>query len=163
VDRVTVLGIGNILMSDEGVGVRAVNKLMEEYTFPPQVELVDGGTTGLHGLLPVIEDTDRLIVIDAVNGKGEAGSLYRFTLKDFRLTFPKKLSAHDIGFVECMAVTEVNGRLPKSVVIIGIKPADFTTLGMELTPAIEAKLDDLAGMVLGELADIGISPTTATT
>jgi hydrogenase maturation protease len=162
VDKVTVLGIGNILMSDEGVGVHAVNKMMEEYRFPPQVELIDGGTTGLHGILPIVEDTDSLIVIDAVNGKGEAGSLYRYTLEDFRLTFPKKLSAHDIGFVECMAVTEVNGRLPKSVVIVGIKPADMTTPGMELTPGIEAKLDDLIGMVLGELAALGISPTTAT-
>lgn len=161
-DRVTVLGIGNILMSDEGVGVRAVQKLMEEYTFPTNVELIDGGTTGLHGILPIVEDADRLIVIDAVNGKGEAGSLYRYTLEDFRLTFPKKLSAHDIGFVECMAVTEVNGRLPKSVVIVGIKPADMTNLGMELTPGIEEKLGDLVDMVLAELAELGISPTTAT-
>jgi len=157
-----VLGIGNILMTDEGVGVHAVNKMMEEYTFPSNVELIDGGTTGLHGILPIVEDAERLIVIDAVNGKGEAGSLYRYTLKDFRLTFPKKLSAHDIGFVECMAVTEVNGRLPKSVIIIGIKPVDMTTPGMELTSHIDARLNDLIDMVLSELTEMGISPITAT-
>lgn len=153
--KIIVIGIGNILMSDEGVGVRVVERLMSEYSFPPNVELYDGGTTGMQGLLPLMEMADHLVVIDAVKGAGEPGSVYRYTLEDFRLTIPKKLSAHDIGFIECLAVAEINETLPKSVVVIGIRPEDDSTLAMELTPTIKAKVEELVKMTLEEISSLG--------
>ena len=156
--KIIVLGIGNILMSDEGVGVRVVEKLLEEYSFPPNVEIYDGGTTGLHGLMPLIEEADHLVVIDAVNGPGEPGSIYRYTLDDFKLSMPKKLSSHDIGFIECITIAELNGRLPESVVIIGIKPEDFATRKMELTETVNKKLNELANAAVKEITALGASP-----
>ncbi len=156
--KIIVLGIGNILMSDEGVGVRVVEKLLAEYGFPPNVEIYDGGTTGLHGLMPLIEEADHLVVIDAVNGPGEPGSIYRYTLDDFKLSMPKKLSSHDIGFIECITIAELNGRLPESVVIIGIKPEDFTTRKMELTKTVNGRLNELADAAVKEIAALGASP-----
>ena len=156
--KIIVLGIGSILMSDEGVGVRVVEKLQEEYSFPPNVEIYDGGTTGMHGLLPLIEEADHLVVIDAVNGPGKSGTIYRYTLKDFKLTMPKKLSSHDIGFIECLTIAELNGRVPESVIIIGIKPEDFTTRQMELTETVNNKLNELTNMTVKEIAALGASP-----
>ncbi|HEB73425.1 MAG TPA: HyaD/HybD family hydrogenase maturation endopeptidase [Nitrospirae bacterium] len=157
--RITVIGIGNILQCDEGVGVRVVEKLMADYSFPENVELYDGGTTGMHGLLPLIEQADNLVVIDAVNGAGEPGAVYRFTLEDFKLTIPKKISAHDVGFIECLAVAEVNDSLPKSVVVIGVKPEDMTTSSMELSVCVKEKLDDLVRLTLKELSSLGARPS----
>jgi hydrogenase maturation protease len=157
--KITVIGIGNILQCDEGVGVRVVEKLMADYSFPENVELYDGGTTGMHGLLPLIEEADNLIVIDAVNGEGEPGTTYRLTLEDFKLTIPKKLSAHDVGFIECLAVAELNDSLPKTVVVIGIKAEDMTTSSMELSPRIKEKIDDLLRLTLKEVSSLGVTPS----
>jgi len=157
-DKIIVIGIGNVLMCDEGVGVRVAEKLMAEYAFPANVEVYDGGTTGMHGLMPLIEEADRLIVIDAVNGPGEPGELYRYTLDDFKLNIPKKLSAHDIGFIECMAIAGINERSPASTVIIGVKPADIGSWEMRLTGAVAARVEDLMRMVVDELESAGAPP-----
>ncbi len=156
IPKIIVLGIGNILMSDEGVGVRALERLKEKYSFPENVEMHDGGTTGLHGLLPLVEEADHLVVIDAVNGEGEAGTLYRYTSDDFKKIFPKKLSAHEIGFMECLTVAELNGRLPKSVIIIGIKPEDMQTPNIGLTSTIKLKVDELAEAAAKEIESLGV-------
>lgn len=155
---IIVIGIGNILMSDEGVGVRVVEKLMAEYSFPDNVEIYDGGSTGLKGLMPLIEDADHLIVVDAINGPGEPGALYRYTVEDFKLNIPKKLSAHDVGLLECLTYAEINERLPESVIIIGVKPVDMTTPSMELSQAISLKVSGLVDMSLHELRKLGAEP-----
>ena len=153
--NIIVIGMGNVLLTDEGVGVRAVERLMEEYAFPPNVRLVDGGTTAMKGLLPLVEEAERLVVVDAVDGPGEPGALYRYDGGQFRRNIPKKISAHDIGFLECLAIADVNGRAPKSVTIIGIKPFDMRTPSMSLSPLIEGKMDELIKMILEELAALG--------
>jgi len=160
-EKIIVVGLGNILMSDEGVGVRVVDRLKERYTFPANVEVYDGGTTGMHGLLPLMEEADHMIVIDAVNGPGEAGDVYRYSLEDFKLTIPKKLSAHDIGFIECLAVAEINETLPRSVTVIGVKPSDMTTMSMELTETVKASMEKLMDMTLAELRSLGASPVSS--
>ncbi|MDH5478708.1 MAG: HyaD/HybD family hydrogenase maturation endopeptidase [Nitrospinota bacterium] len=156
--NITVIGMGNVLLSDEGVGVRVVERLMETRRFPPHVRIVDGGTTAMKGLLPLVEEADHLIVVDALNGHGPAGSIYRYTGADFRKNVPKKISAHEIGFLECLAIAEVNDRSPASVVVIGVKPKDMTTASMSLSPEIEALLDPIGDMVCGELAALGAGP-----
>ncbi|MBI5815015.1 MAG: HyaD/HybD family hydrogenase maturation endopeptidase [Nitrospinae bacterium] len=152
--RIIVLGVGNILLSDEGVGVRVAEKLLAEYSFPPNVQIYDGGTLGLN-LLPFIEEADHLIVLDAVNGPGEPGSLYRYTAEDFTLAMPKKMSAHDIGLIECLAIAQINDELPKSVVIIGVKPEDIRSYKMELTETIGPKAEEMAKMALAEIESLG--------
>ena len=153
--NITVIGMGNILLSDEGVGVRVVERLMENYRFGPNVRLVDGGTTAMKGLLPVVEEAEHLIVVDALRGLGQPGAIYRFSGDDFRKNIPKKISAHEIGFLECLAIAEVNERYPRSVVVIGIEPVDMKTPSMSLTAQMEAKVDEAVQMVLAELAALG--------
>lgn len=154
--KTAVLGVGNLLLSDEGIGVHVAKKLLAEYSFPDNVDVYDGGVTGMMGLLPIIEESDRLIVIDAIDGPGKPGELYRYTLDDFRLFIPKKLSAHDVGLLECLTIAEVNGRSPETVTVIGVKPKDIKTYSMDLTSVISSKVGDLAGMVMEELRAMGI-------
>ncbi len=159
--KIIVLGIGNVLMSDEGIGVRVVEKLQAEYRFPPNVEIYDGGTTGLRGLMPLIDEADNLVVIDAVNGPGEPGSIYRYNLDDFKLTIPKKLSAHDIGLIECLAIAELKEKVPEKVVIIGIKPESLSAEGMGLTETIKNRLEELTKMTVEVITSLGAPPLNA--
>ena len=156
--QITILGIGNILLKDEGVGVRVVERLLAGYRFPENVAVYDGGVTGLMGLLPIIEDTDHLIVVDAIKGDGPPGTLYRYPLSEFRLCLPKKLSMHDVGFVECLTVSELNGTLPKSTVVVGVQPEDFSSLEMGLTDTVQKTVTPLVEMVMKELAALGAHP-----
>ncbi|MGK7346144.1 MAG: HyaD/HybD family hydrogenase maturation endopeptidase [Candidatus Nitrospinota bacterium M3_3B_026] len=157
--QIAVIGVGNVLLSDEGLGVRAAERLMAEYDFPENVEVYDGGVTGMMGLLPIIEEADSLVILDAVNGPGEPGTLYRHTLDDFRKVIPKKMSIHDVGVMECLAIAQVTGRLPRSVIILGMKPGDMTTPGMRLTDTVEKRIGELARMAVDELAAMGSAPT----
>ena len=157
-EKIIVLGIGNILMKDEGIGVRVVEKIMEDYKFPDNVEIYDGGVTGMMGLLPLIEEADHLVVIDAVNGPGEPGTLYRYTGEQFRHTIPKKLSPHDIGFVECLTIAEINERSPKSITVIGVKPEDIKTREMGLTERVSQVFDDLVSKTIEELKTLNAGP-----
>ncbi|HEY3346013.1 MAG TPA: HyaD/HybD family hydrogenase maturation endopeptidase [Nitrospirota bacterium] len=150
-----VLGVGNILLKDEGVGVRVIERLKEAYSFPDNVELFDGATAGLD-LLPVLEGLDNLIVVDTVKTTEEPGAIFRFTLEDINVKVPYKTSLHQIGMVEVFAIAEALGKKIGPTVIIGIQPEDMTPWGLELTPTIEAKVPELMSMVLKELEAIGI-------
>ncbi len=159
---VVLLGIGNILLTDEGAGVHAINMLMEKYTFPENVELYDGGVTGMAGLLPIIEDADHLVILDAANGPDEPGTVRRYNLDDFRLTVPKKLSSHDIGLIDCLSVAETIGKSPESVTIIGIQPENITTYAMTPSPTIAKNLEKMVTMVIDELCALGVTPLSVT-
>lgn len=150
--------MGNILLSDEGLGVRAAERLMAEYDFPENVEVHDGGVTGMMGLLPIIEEADGLIILDAVDGPGEPGALYRHRLDDFRKIIPKKMSIHDVGVMECLAIAEVTGRLPRSVIILGMKPYDMATPRIGLSAPVESRMRELVRMAAVELSGMGAAP-----
>lgn len=156
--RIMVLGVGNILLKDEGVGVRVIERLRENYSFPENVELYDGATAGLD-LLPVMEGVDNLIVVDTVKTTEEPGAIFRFTLEDINVKVPYKTSLHQIGMIEVFAIAEALDKKIGPTVIIGIQPEDMTPWGLELTPTIEAKVPELMSMVLKELEAIGIKAT----
>ncbi len=156
-DRVVVLGVGNILLKDEGVGVRVVEKLLADYDFPQNVKVVDGGTQGLW-LMSTIQQTDHLVVVDAVLGDGAPGSIYRLERDDLPKGLRAKQSAHDSDLIESLNLCGLLDKAPKSVVVIGIQPADITPYGIELTPAIASKMDELVKLVLDELNTMGLTP-----
>jgi len=146
--KTVVLGVGNLLLSDEGVGVHVVKKL-SEMTLPSEVEVVEGGVGGL-GLMDVVMGADRLIVIDAVKGGGPPGSIYRFEPND--LTAPAddfKMSVHEIGVLEVIRLSGLLGRTPRTS-IFGVEPKSMDT-GMELSPEIQAKVPKLIELILNEL------------
>ena len=152
--RVMVLGVGNILLRDEGVGVKVVERLKAAYRFPDNVELVDGGTAGLD-LMHVVSGVDRLIIVDTVKTNEPPGSIFRFTPDDINKKVPYKTSLHQIGMVEVFTIAEVLGKKIDAV-IIGVQPEDMSDWGLELTPTIEAKVPEIMAFVLRELEAIGI-------
>ena len=146
--KTVILGVGNLLLTDEGVGVHVINKMME-MDFPPEVELVEGGVDGLY-LMNVVTSTDRLIVIDAVKGGGSPGSIYRFEPKDLEPNIDTfKMSVHQIGVLEVIRLSCLVGEVPKTT-IIGIEPKSVE-MGMELTSEIQAKVPRIIELVLDEL------------
>jgi hydrogenase maturation protease len=146
--KTVILGIGNVLLSDEGIGVHVANELMQR-ELPPEVSVVEGGTDGFR-LLNVITEADRLIVVDAVKGGDEPGTIYRFDIKDVKNS-PSgfKTSVHQIGILEVIDLSGLIGKTPHTTVI-GIEPKSLA-MSMELTPEIMAKVPRVIELVLEEL------------
>jgi len=157
-ERIVVLGVGNILLKDEGVGVRAVEEFQRTYDVPENVQIVDGGTQGLW-LMSTIQQTDRLIVVDAVLGDGEPGTLYRLERKDLPKGLRAKQSAHDSDLVEALNLCELLEVGPESVVVIGIQPQDITPFGLDMTEKVAVRLPDLVLRIVEELNELGIEPS----
>lgn len=153
--RIIVLGVGNILLRDEGVGVRVIERLKETYSFPDNVELMDGATAGLD-LLPFMEGASSVIIVDTVKTTEPPGSIFRFTPDDIDNKVPYKTSLHQIGMVEVFTIAEALGKKMEAV-IIGIQPENMEDWGLELTPTIEAKIPELMEIVLKELESLGIT------
>ncbi len=150
-----ILGIGCILFTDEGFGIRVIEKLQELYEFPEYVSIVDGGVLGLN-LLGVISEADHLIVVDAVRNKESAGSLYRLEGDAIPERIRAKNSLHQVDFLEALTMCQALDKIPKTV-ILGVEPEDIDTLGLELTSATRAKVEPMIGMVLTELDRLGVN------
>jgi hydrogenase maturation protease len=152
--KILILGIGNILFADEGVGIRVVERLQTRYRFPEYVTVMDGGVLGL-SLMCYITETEHLIVVDAVKKGGPPGTLYRLTGDEVPRRFLAKNSLHQIDFLEALTACDVIEKLPETV-ILGVEPEDIDSMSLELTSAREEKMDDLIEMVLRELERIGV-------
>ncbi len=153
--EVMVLGIGCILYTDEGFGVRVVEKMEALYEFPDNVLLVDGGVLGIN-LLGVISKPDHLIVVDAIRNKGKPGDLYRLAGDQIIQRIRAKNSLHQVDFLEALTLCQALDKVPETV-IIGVEPEDIDTQGLELTPAIQRKIGPVIEMVLTELDRLGVS------
>jgi hydrogenase maturation protease len=155
--KVVILGVGNLLMCDEGLGVHAVMALEEGYDFPDSVRCVDGGTS-TQELLGDLEDLDHLIVLDAVASGSEPASMIRLEGASVPAAFTTKLSPHQIGISDLLAMLKFTGHAPKRVLLLGVEPA-LLTLGMELSPKVAARVPELCAQVLEELGKLGLAPT----
>jgi hydrogenase maturation protease len=147
-------------MSDDGIGVRVVQRLSEEYTFPPEVETLDGGTLGLD-LLPLLEGLERLLIVDAMETGGPPGTITRLTGDEIPIAFETRLSAHQMGLKDLLAVSRLLGNTVPEMVLLGVQP-ECIELGVELSPPVAAVLDTLVEMALRELEEWGIvsAPTS---
>ena len=148
--KVVIIGIGNLILRDEGVGVHAVREL-EGRELPPGIEVIDGGTATME-LLPVFQEAERIIVIDALKGEGKPGTIYRLTPDDLMGETERPLSLHQVGLLEVLGMARQLGGEP-DVVIIGIEPKEISW-GMELTPEVEAKLPRVIEAVFEELGGL---------
>ena len=151
---VLVLGIGNLIMSDDGIGVRVVQRLSGRYRFPAGVSVVDGGTLGLD-LLPMLEGVDRLLVVDAVEMGRVPGSIIRLYGDDVPVILETRLSPHQVGLKDLLAVAMLQGYMPREMVLWGIQP-ERCELGMELSETVAFQLVFLVDRVLADLAGWGI-------
>ena len=153
---VTVLGIGNIILRDEGFGVRAVEYLEEHYRFSPDVRLLDGGTLGPE-LLHFLTGTEKLLILDAVSGDGAPGTVYRFENDAVMAHFQEKVSSHEIGIQDVLAWLTVTERAIPNVVVLGMQPYEVTA-GLSLSPQMAAALPHFAHRAVEELVRWGIVP-----
>ncbi len=150
-DKIVVLGIGNTILSDEGLGVKALELLRKRYDFPGNVELIDGGTIGID-LLYFIEDADRLLVLDAVLGNGKPGSFHKFVGNEVKAYFRNKVSMHEIGFQEVLGLLELKGTNNKEIVVMGLEPKTID-LGTELSPEVLSGMEVLLEEALRQLKE----------
>jgi hydrogenase maturation protease len=152
--RVVVVGVGNILLKDEGIGVHVARALQEMDIASPdgEAEVVDGGTSP--DAFDAAEGADKLIIVDAVQGGGEPGTVYRFRPDDVSAE-PKLLtSLHDLGLLDSLRMMEILGSQPRETVIIGVEPAEVDW-GLELTPALRQKLPEIVRRVMEEQSACG--------
>lgn len=152
--RIVVLGIGNILLSDEGVGVRAVEALRERWLLPDDVEVIDGGTSGME----LLEDLSRagvLIVADAVKTGGSPASVVRIAGDDVPVFFRARLSPHQVGLSDVLADLAFLGEAPRETILFGIQPVSMAT-GMTLTPDVAQRLPELVAGIVAELLAHGV-------
>jgi hydrogenase maturation protease len=153
--RITILGVGNILLSDEGVGVRVAEALYRRYEFADHVRVLDGGVLGVR-LMGIVSDTDILIVVDAVCNRGAPGDLYRLADDQVPRRVLAKQSMHQMDLPEVLALCRAIDHDPH-VVVVGVEPEDITTVSDRLTPTIAGKVDNLICLVLDELDRLGAS------
>ena len=145
---ILVLGIGNVLLRDEGIGVHIIEE-MKKNDLPDNVELVDGGTGGAD-LLDVIAERQKVIVIDAVQGDYKPGTLIRFTAEDLVKLDGTEVSLHELGLYETLLMAKMLGCEPKEVIIIGIKPKEIKW-GLELSEEIKPLVPKIIDIVLKEI------------
>jgi hydrogenase maturation protease len=145
--RTAVIGIGNILMADEGAGIEALG-LLEKRGCPDFVELVDAGTA-FFAIVPDLRDFEKLIILDVARGGQDPGTVYRFELDDVKGD-DVLLSLHDIGVVDALRMEKLVGKVPQDIVFFGIEP-ERVELSIGLSPGIAKRLDYLVDRVLEEL------------
>jgi hydrogenase maturation protease len=155
--RTTVIGLGNPLMGDDGLGIVAVERLQARYELPATVEVVDGGTWGMR-LLPAIEDAESLLLIDAIDLDKPPGTEVTLGREELPRTFFHKLSPHQIDVGEVLALCEVRGRLPRQAIAIGVQP-EHVAFGAPLSDTVASRVDAVVGSVVRQLAAWGHAVT----
>ena len=138
--RKLILGIGNLLNRDEGVGIHAIRALQQKNA-TSDFEIIDGGTLGLN-LLPLVEESSHLLVLDAIDGHKEPGTLIELAREEVPLFSTIKMSQHQLLFQEVLALAQVRGHLPAHLALIGIQPADLE-VGVDLSPTVAQTLPRL--------------------
>lgn len=146
--KLVILGVGNILLKDEGVGVHTVNEL-KKLDLDEDIALIDGGTSGMD-IISLIE-AEKVIVVDAIKADAKPGSIFKFKPEEINDASQKKinLSLHDVGLLQSIKLAELIGRKP-DVTIFGIVPFDYSDLGLEITPELSEKVPRLMELVLEE-------------
>jgi hydrogenase maturation protease len=156
---ILILGIGNLLWGDEGFGVRTLEALDARYVFPENVQLVDGGTQGLY-LLPYVKGARKMMIFDAVDYAMPPGTL-KVVWNDQVPAFlgANKMSLHQVGFQEVLALAKLGESLPEELVLIGVQPEDMTDYGGSLKDSVRAQVPAAITVGLEVLAKWGVPGT----
>ena len=146
--RFAVVGVGNLLLKDEGIGVHIAHAL-QQIDIPDNVKIIDGGTS--LDLPDYLKDTDKLIIIDAVKTGGQPGTIYRFHPYDMDIESEGIISLHELGLAQSLKMMRLIGNEPKETVIIGIEPKEIDW-GTELSAELQQKIPEIINAVLGEIS-----------
>lgn len=148
--NIKILGCGNTLMGDDGVGIRVIERL-QEMKLPGNIEIIDAGVGGM-SILSWIEDADKVVIVDAVQtGNEPPGTVYEFTDKELPPSDMFMLSLHDLNLVDTINVGRVVQKMPEVIVIIGVEVKRVAEFTKELTPEVEEAIPEVIDLVLKEL------------
>ncbi|WP_378080265.1 HyaD/HybD family hydrogenase maturation endopeptidase [Aeromonas bestiarum] len=148
-----ILGVGNLLLSDEAVGVRLVEGLGREYRFAPGIELLDGGTAGME-LLEAMASRDHIILADAVRSGNPPGTVVTLQGEEIPTLFGRKISPHQLGLADVLSALHMTGESPKRLTLIGIEPESLEPR-IGLTPRVAAAMGEAKDRILTLLASVG--------
>ncbi|MGO9378921.1 MAG: HyaD/HybD family hydrogenase maturation endopeptidase [Dissulfurispiraceae bacterium] len=151
-----LLGLGNVLMKDERLGVHVAKTIKERYDCLPELEIIDGGTLGLD-LLPLFEQFDRMVIVDAVNFGREPGYIGVLEDEQIPAVIFSKLSVHQIGLADLLSVAKLKGVMPSKVCLIGMQPTAVEfALGLEMSDVINANIDKMIEVTINKLKELKI-------
>jgi hydrogenase maturation protease len=148
-----ILGLGNLICGDDGLGVTAVHRLLDAYDAPEGVRILDGGTLGL-SLLPYLEDAERAILVDAIRDDAAPGSFVRLMGDDVAPAVATRLSVHQVGVIDLLDGARWLGKTPSTLVLLGLVPASVE-LSVALSAPVERKLPELVRRIAAESAALG--------
>jgi len=151
---VLVLGLGNVVCTDDGAGIAAIHMLIREYDLPEGVVALDG--LGL-SLLPLVDSADQVILVDAIRADGPPGTQVRIEGDEVAPAVYERLSPHQIGVADLLAGASLLDRYPDRVLVLGVVPESIE-LGLERTPAVQASIPELVRRVVDELTTMGYPP-----
>jgi len=150
---VLILGLGNILLQDEGVGVRVVEQLQRQYRISGMVQVLDGGTASM-SLAEHIRNRDHLIVVDAVRTGQAPGTVITLSGDEVPAFFQSRVSPHQMGLADMLAALDLMGEKPADVTVIGVEPRDLD-VGLELSDLVSTRVDELVIRLVGKLLSLG--------
>ena len=151
--RMLVLGLGNVLCGDDGLGVAAVARLAERYEIGPGVRVADGGTLGL-ALLGLFDGMDEALLVDAILADAAPGALVALDGEEVAPAARSRLSVHQVGVADLLDALELLGRRPRRLSLVGLVP-DRIELGMERSAAVERALPALVERLAREIRERG--------
>ncbi len=144
--KVLILGIGNILQSDDGIGVYIVNHIIQsDIKLPKGIEVIDGGTAGFD-LLTIMKDRDKIIIVDALKTEDKPGSIYRFKPEQAKNS-RSSISLHEIGIMEVIKTLRILGDDPE-IEFIGVVPEDIDTLDIRISPMVKESIPKAVDLVI---------------
>lgn len=150
-----IMGIGNVLLMDEGIGVHAIEELGRRYVFSDDAELLDGGTSGIE-LLRYIQENEDIIIIDAIRSGHPPGTVLRVEGEDVPALFHTRISPHQIGLSDLLAASMLSGCTPRHLVLFGIEPKLMDT-GLELSCEVKSQFSRLMDVITAEVKSMGYS------
>ena len=152
--NVLILGVGNLLLRDESIGVHIVNQLENEYQFPDGIDLIDGGTAGME-LLEFIANREHVIIVDAVLTGAKPGSVINLKDDEVPALFHNKVSPHQLGISDLLGALKLTEESPKNIFLVGIVPNDITP-GLEMSDTVKSQIGLMKTQIIGYLASIGV-------
>ena len=155
--KIGILGVGNLLLTDEGFGIHLLRHLEQNYCFPDNVTLVDGGTAGIY-MAPLMEECDPLIVIDVINSTTPPGTLHTFAKDDIKAgRMQLRLSPHQLGLLEVLEICELRGQAPENLHFICVTPQSLAT-STALSPLVQEKIEPVTTMLMKLLKSYDCQP-----
>ena len=153
-NSIVVLGVGNILLTDEGLGVHVVEDLKANYTFIPQISLIDGGTMGME-LLTYMRGMKKILLIDAVNGGEAPGTIYEFPHRELEQYFTDHISVHEVGMQDILRIRAIQENPLEDAIVIGVEPESLD-VGFEPSAPVQKALPEVKERVLRVLREWGV-------